>query len=212
MQYIIDNNIISDIPIYKDYRIFDLLTADEQQIIDTTNPKYQIYFYLIENNIVVHEILDLNERQLANNCQIATEQDILKIKLLQLKNNNEKFLTEYRSSKIKVKFYYQNALIPFIEDVDEAIDELTFRIASNSLSGLEMFENIATLTTLLQLIVNFRHTFRTNVDIIEQEYLNLISVVEDLDYITNKDIEIIENYKPALPYAFPGVINIDEYL
>lgn len=201
MKYIINNTIFSNQPIYKDYKLFSQLNEAEKEFIDKTVDRYSIFYYLIENNTVTHYTRNLNERQLADNCRIATQKEIEKFELVELKEKTITSLLEnYKQSKANAKLLAGDIELNFAKDIDDAISELNIRVSGGSIAGLEMLQNIDNLKHLLNKAIEIRHELRSNVAT-EQNNVNEITTLAKM-----------KSYKPTLKVVFDDKIDILELL
>lgn len=219
MQYIIDEIFISETPIYKNYKPYEWLTTENKIIAKNKVKTPELFYYLIEGGQLIDYIREKKDSKLEDNCRIATKLDIVKNEINNARKNNIKFLDNYKTSKKNVKITYQNIPISFLSDIDSTIDELNLRVSAGSNIGLPMITDINILKQLLQLIINFRHELRSNVEIVKANYLDQLDLIERdtlLDNINYENIyaklDLIGSYNGEVSYVFPKQIEVTDYL
>lgn len=200
MKYII-NNQLTDFANYKEYKHYTKLTEDEQFLISEEQKEYALCYYCIENNNIIHVARERRDFLLSDNCRIATQEEVDKLELQNLKSQIiDNLLSDYRASKQNVILLAQGQRLNFAKDVDNAIEELNFRVSGNTLVGLEMLQTLDNLKVLLNRAIGLRHAVRSNV------------AEEQGVVLKTKTLKTLKEYKPTLRVVFDAEIEILDLL
>ncbi len=98
MKYILDNSQITDFPVYKEYKHYIKLTEDEQSLISKEQKEYALCYYCIENNKIFHVARERQDFLLSDNCRIATQKEIDKYELENLREAKLNELNNFENS------------------------------------------------------------------------------------------------------------------